>query len=100
MRIGIIGGLSRANPHYARVALEEGHQLDLHDGKIGGRGAESLEQLVLRCDLVILITDVNSHGAVQLARKRMRETRREPLIVRRCGLSRFAAICREGRDVA
>ena len=38
MRIAIIGGVERAEPHYERVARERGHEVDFHPGHIGGRG--------------------------------------------------------------
>jgi hypothetical protein len=62
---------------------------------VGGRGRASLAQLVDRCDVVIIITDVNSHGAVQFARQRLRLVGREPLLLRRCGPSRFASLLGE-----
>jgi hypothetical protein len=92
MRVGVVGGLDRAEPHYERLALEAGHEALFHDGHVGGRGRLSLAQLVDRCDVVIIITDVNSHGAVQYARQRLRLHGREPLLFRRCGPSRFASL--------
>jgi hypothetical protein len=95
MRVGIVGGLDRVEPHYERLAIEAGHEAMFHDGHVGGRGRLSLERLVERCDVVIIITDVNSHGAVQFARQRLRLIGREPLLFRRCGPSRFASLLGE-----
>jgi hypothetical protein len=95
MRVGIVGGLDRVEPHYERLALEAGHEALFHDGHVGGRGRLSLERLVERCDVVIIITDVNSHGAVQFARQRLRLSGREPVLLRRCGPSRFASLLGE-----
>ncbi len=89
MRVGIIGGLDRAEPHYGRLAVDLGHEALFHDGQICGRGARALEHLVDRCDAVVIVTDVNSHGAVQLARRRLRGRGGSPLLLRRCGLARF-----------
>ena len=92
MRVGVVGGLERVEPHYERLAMEAGHEAVFHPGHVGGRGRASLAQLVDRCDVVIIITDVNSHGAVQFARQRMRLIGREPLLVRP---SRFASLLGE-----
>ncbi len=92
MRIGIIGGLARAEPHYERLAAAAGHQALFHDGVIRGCGRRALESLVEGCHIVVVVTDVNSHGAVQLVRRRLRERGRSPLLLRRLGLARFAAL--------
>lgn len=92
MLIAIIGGLARAEPHYTRLAAAAGHQAMFHDGQIGGRGTKALEHLVERCHIVVVVTDVNSHGAVHLVRRRLRERGRSPLLLRRLGLTRFATL--------
>jgi hypothetical protein len=92
MRLGIVGGLGRSPPLYGRVAEARGHEALFHDGSLTGRGRRCLERLVDTCDLVVIVTDVNSHGAVQLARRLLRERGRSPLLLRRCGLARFAAL--------
>jgi hypothetical protein len=92
MRVGIVGGLERAEPLYQRLAEREGHEAVLHDGHLAGRGAETLARLVDRCDVVVILTDVNSHGAVRFARERLRRSGRAPLLLRRFGLARFATL--------
>lgn len=92
MRIGIIGGLERAEQHFERVAKEAGHDVVFHDGHVGGRGRSGLGLLLDRCDVVILVTDVNSHGAVQFARHRLRGRGTSPIILRRFGLARFGEL--------
>lgn len=76
MIIGIVGGLGRSEPHFGRLAAGAGHEVMFHDGGIRGRGARALEHVVDRCELVVIVTDVNSHAAVQLARRRLRGQRR------------------------
>lgn len=88
----MIGGVERNETDYARVAERAGHQLEFHGGWIGGRGSETLQALMARADLVIVVTDVNSHGAVLLARRLARELGRPMLLVRRLGTSRFRSL--------
>lgn len=92
MRIGIVGGLDRAGPSLSRQAEAMGHELLLHDGSMSSCGARALERLVERAELVVILTDVNSHGAVRHARQLLRERGRAPIILRRCGPGRFAAL--------
>jgi hypothetical protein len=92
MRIGIVGGVERNEAQYARIAALSGHTLLFHGGHMGGRGTAALESLVDAADLVIIVTDVNSHGAVQAARKRLRQHGRTPLLLRSCSPSRFTSI--------
>ncbi len=95
MRIGIVGGVERLESHYAKLGKAAGHEVALHDGHTKGRGMNALAQLVDRSDVVIIVTEINSHGAVLFARHRLRGLGREPLLVRRFGLQRFAAFLAE-----
>jgi hypothetical protein len=99
MRIGIIGGAEKTQSRlrYERVARERGCSVEFHDGHMQGRGPETLRSLVERCDLVVIVTRVNSHNAVRLARELVRKHRREALIVPRFGLSRFESVMRNER---
>jgi hypothetical protein len=92
MRIGIVGGLERTEPVFRRMAVLADHSVEFHRGDVGGRGSGSLESLVARADLIIVLTDVNSHGSVLLARKLAKEKRVRLLLVRRLSLSRFAGL--------
>ena len=104
MRIALIGGLERAEPHFERLAHDAGHEIVFHDGRTGGRRAQVLASLCERSELVVVLTDVNSHGGVQLARRVLRERGRSPLLLRRISLSKFGALLEaldvHGRDAA
>jgi hypothetical protein len=89
MRIGWVGGLSRNEPVLGCMAARAGHHLEFHSGDTGGRGASELKSLVDRADLVILITEVNSHNGVLAAKKLARQRGARVLVLRRCGGARF-----------
>jgi hypothetical protein len=92
VRIGLVGGLQRSEPSLRRQAEELGHELRFHSGRVGRRGSSQLDALIRSVELVIVLTDVNSHGAVQLARATAR-TRGVPVAPhRRCSPERFASI--------
>lgn len=92
MRIGWIGGRERNEGQLERIAEDRGHVLEFHSGHVGGRGAGDLRALVERSDFLVIVTDVNSHGAVLLTKKVAQRLGRASLVIRRCGTSRFAAL--------
>lgn len=92
MTIGIVGGVERDRTKYAHIAARAGHQVEYHPGHAGGRGTEVIRAMVARCDLVVVITDVNSHQGVKVARDAAVLGKRRFVMVRRCSPSRFAAI--------
>jgi len=92
MRIGIIGGAERSEPQFKRLASRFGHKVEFHRGHMSSCGSSALDALVRRCDLVVITTDVNSHGAVRGAREFAKAKGTVPLILRRLGLGRFGEI--------
>lgn len=98
MRIGWIGGRERNETALEKIAERRGHTLEFHSGHVGGRGADSIRTLVERSDFLVIVTDVNSHGAVLLAKKAAAQLGRSSLVIRRCGSSRFQALI-EALDV-
>jgi hypothetical protein len=92
LRIGIVGGIDRAMRDLQRVALAGGHDLETHTGVVrGGASVSSLRALVARADLVLVLTDVNSHNAVHIARGAARLNQRPLHIMRRLSASQLAA---------
>jgi len=91
MHIGVVGGLERVESVLQTMGALAGHQVEFHRGHVQG-GSQSLAALVDRCDMVIIVTDVNSHGAVQLTKRLCRRRGQTPLVVRNCGPARFERI--------
>lgn len=89
MKIAWIGGLDRAEEAYERAAHAAGHRLEVHDGKVGGRRSDGLRRIVERADLVVVLTAINSHGAVEIARRAARENGIPFVLFDRCGIARF-----------
>jgi len=92
MRIGWVGGVERYEVQLGRLAAAAGHELEYHGGDVRGRGAQALEGLVERCQLIIIVTETNSHGAVLLARKLARQKGRGTLLLRKSGIASFARL--------
>jgi hypothetical protein len=99
MRIGIVGGVERTESLYREIAERSGHSIAFHSGHIGGRGSNTLDLLARGVDFLIVVTDVNSHGAVHVARRAARAHGVPVALYRRCSPARLAAIL-AGMDVA
>jgi hypothetical protein len=92
MHIGIVGGLDRNEGVYQGLAQRAGHSFEHHNGHLVGRGTASLDTLVERCDVVVVVTDVNSHAAVWRARRIAKQRGIRCLLMSRCGPSKFTAL--------
>lgn len=95
MHIGIVGGLDRNEGFYQDLAKRAGHHCEHHNGHLAGRGAASLSTLVERCDVVIVVTDVNSHAAVWRVRRLTKQRGTRCVLLSRCGPSKFSALLEE-----
>jgi hypothetical protein len=92
MRIAVIGGLERHQAEIERRGSALGHSLEFHRGRVGGRHTGELEAIVQRCDVAIIVTQVNSHGAMYIAKRVAARHGRPALMARTCSPSRFSAI--------
>lgn len=92
MRILLVGGLDRNESQLTALAAASGHDLELHTGDVGGRGAETLTRKVERSDLVVIATEVNSHGGVLLAKKIVRKYGKPSMLLRKVGASRLQGL--------
>lgn len=95
MRIGMVGGLDRNEGAYADLARRAGYRFEHHNGHLAGRGSATLDALVDRCDVVVVVTDVNSHGAAWRARQRSRLRGSRCYVMSRCGPTKFVALLDE-----
>ncbi len=92
MRIGIVGGLCRAETDLSRVAKRAGHEVEFHDGHMKGPNTSALDSLIERSDVVVVVTDVNSHAAMHRTKDMLRKTGREAVFVRKASKSRLQQI--------
>ncbi len=92
MRIAYVGGLDRAAPLLKAEAQRQGHGLELVFAPNSRRQMAELEAAITRCDLAIIVTDLDSHNAVLLARKTAKRLGRPALLLRKCGLARFRSV--------
>jgi hypothetical protein len=91
MRIAVVGGVERTEGRLVDIASRAGHQLEFHHGHMSGPASQRLHNLVERADVIVIVTDVNSHAAVSYAREVARRARRPVRLVRRFGSSQLRA---------
>ena len=97
VRVAVVGGLSRAGDLWTRAGKAMGVDLEHHDGRTRGRGAHDIEAAVRRADVVVIITDPNSHGGVSVARRAAISAARPHVLVKHLrpdGLGEAIAIAR------
>lgn len=90
MRVAIVGGHERGERNLVRVAESLGHELEFHPGHVAGRGSDEIRSLVGRADVVVVVTDINSHGAVKVARTAGQKLGRQVILTKRMGLRDLA----------
>jgi hypothetical protein len=101
MRIGMIGGLDRSVTALQALAETWGHEVRFHTGVMAGpASAAALRALVARSELVIIVTEINSHNAVRATRREARLRRRPLKIVRKMGATQFAALLQQVNGTA
>lgn len=91
-KVVVIGGLSRAGELWSRAGHSIGVDLEHHDGRTRGRGAQEIAAAVRRADVVVIITDPNSHGGVAVARRAAIAAARPHVLVKRLRPNGLAAV--------
>lgn len=92
MHIAIVGGVERAEAQLKTVAQAAGHSLEFHAGHTSGTSSHRLRAMMDRCDLVVIVTEVNSHAAVLQARALARQSGRPLRLLRKLGTSQLRAL--------
>jgi hypothetical protein len=92
MRIAVIGGRYKNEGQLARIAEARGYELEFEEGHTAGRGMDGVRKAVSRSELVVIVTDINSHGAVHTAKKAARQLDRPTLIIQNFGAARLSRL--------
>ncbi len=92
MRIAVIGGREKNEAELTRIAETAGYDIEFHDGHVAGRGSDTIRVAVSRADLTVIVTDINSHGAVFVAKKAARQLQRPTLVTRKFSSARLRGL--------
>lgn len=99
MFIGIIGGMDRQAARLVDLGKLAGHEVQCHTGQLnGGATVGELRTLIDRSDVVLIVTDLNSHNAVRLARRLASRAHRPARLLRRLGAAQFAVLLEGWRE--
>jgi len=91
LKIALIGGLDRLENHYRNAFEEHGAKLFFHPGHCAGGGAGRLRTAACNADIVIFITTVNSHNALQIVKAVCKKSGKRFVVMRETGPER---VCR------
>jgi hypothetical protein len=92
MRIAIIGGREKNEVELGRIARAAGYELEFHDGQVAGRGGATIANLVARADLVVIVTDINSHRGVAVAKAEAKAWQKPLLVISRFSGARLRGL--------
>src|SRR5215468_1917469 len=82
IRVAVVGGLSRGAEQWSRAAHAAGVEVEHHDGRTAGRGSQAIVAAVRRAQVVVIITDPNSHAGVAVARRAAIAAARPHLLIK------------------
>jgi len=83
IRVAVVGGLSRGAEQWSRAADAAGVEVEHDDGRTAGRGSEAIVAAVRRAEVVVIITEPNSHAGVGVARRAAIAAARPHLLIKR-----------------
>jgi hypothetical protein len=92
MRIAVIGGREKNETELTRIAEGAGYDIEFHDGHVAGRGSDTIRAAVSRADLAVIVTEINSHGAVFVAKKAARQYDKPTLVLRKFSSARLRGL--------
>lgn len=92
MHIVIVGGREKNEVDLSQIATSHGHTIECHDGKVGGRGIDSIRAAVARASIVVIVTEVNSHGGVLAAKKEAARLGKPKMVVNKFSSARLRGL--------
>ncbi len=85
-KIAMVGGLDALAPHIKKYVEESGGAFFYHKGICNG-GAQNLDIIVSKVDVVLCPVDVNSHFACKQVKRRCKARRKPCVFLQSSGLS-------------
>lgn len=92
MHIVVVGGREKNEVELSRIATGHGHTIELLDGDVAGRGIEGIRNAVSRSSIVIIVTEINSHGGVHAAKKEAQRFEKPTMVVSRLSSARLRGL--------
>jgi hypothetical protein len=83
LRIVLVGGHTRNARQLIQRGRTAGWRIERHTGEVRGRGSKELRAQIGRADVVVITTQVNSHGGMFQAKDFARRLGRFVAVIRR-----------------
>jgi HAMP domain-containing protein len=94
LRVAVVGGLSRMQPEYREVVRQLGAEMLFHNGEVKN-GSYKLKSVVCGADIVVFITSVNSHGALNVVKAVCRKNGKKFIALKETGTESLAKTLRK-----
>ncbi|MBF0313431.1 MAG: DUF2325 domain-containing protein [Oligoflexia bacterium] len=82
--LALVGGLERMALKYKQIVEEMGISFLYHNGECSG-GSTPLKTIVQKSDVVLFITNVNGHGALDIVKKSCKKLNKGFMAINKCG---------------
>jgi hypothetical protein len=92
MHIAIIGGRDKTQVDLTQIAKAAGYELEFHDGHANGRGAHIIRNIVSRAELVVIVTEINSHSGVFIAKREAQRFKKPTMVTRNFSCARLRGL--------
>lgn len=93
LRVVVVGGNNKMLPEYRDVVSQFGAEFLFHDGKVRN-GSDKLKNVINWADIIIFITSMNSHGALNVMRSVCRKKAKKFIVLRETGSESIARTLR------
>jgi hypothetical protein len=93
LRVVVVGGSNKMLPEYRDVVSQFGAEFLSHDGEVRN-GSDKLKNVINWADIIIFITSMNSHGALNVMRSVCRKKAKKFIVLRETGSESIARILR------
>jgi hypothetical protein len=95
LRVAFVGGVACVDRQLMALGDELGIDVEVHQGHMKAQSRQRLAALIARANVVVLVTGVNSHGAVCVAKREAERSGTEVRIVKFCGSSKARSLLSE-----
>lgn len=95
LRVAFVGGVACVDRQLLALGEELGIDIEVHQGHMKAQSRHRLASLIARANVLVLVTGVNSHGAVSVAKREAERSGIEVRILKFCGSSRARTLLAE-----
>ena len=95
LRVAFVGGVECVDRQLLALGEELGIAIEVHQGHMKSQSRQRLVSLIARANLLVLVTGVNSHGAVSVAKREAERAGTPIRILKFCGSTRARSLLSE-----